>query len=168
MFPFIMAKLEKTLAVLFVLGLTMRLSHIEGGDFIVLVSLFILSFLYFPFGFALLNRIRARDLFKRESYRRLNAPQLWLAVLLGFCLATATLAIPFVLLRWNGNGLIRIIGGFGVVATGILVWEYRKKLENERSWLVRSALVLIVLFTIGFAPRHSVPNSQTQQVQQTP
>jgi len=52
-----MKTLEKILGVVVLLGLVLKVVFIPGASIILTLSLTILTLLYFPFGFALLNQI---------------------------------------------------------------------------------------------------------------
>jgi len=68
-----MIKLEKILGVTVLISLIFKFALIPGGSFLLVLSLFILSCLYYPLGFALLNQIAFTKILKKDSYKGLTA-----------------------------------------------------------------------------------------------
>ena len=150
-----MAKLEKILGVLLIIGLSMGLAGITGGNIILLVASALLAMLYWPLGFALLSGIRGRELFRGAAYQNCPASQLVLASALGLLLAIAVLAITFCVLRWNGGNVMRLVGGGGLALGIVASLALRTRLalpDGGRGWLIRCFLVLSVLVATAFFP----------------
>ena len=105
-----MIKLEKILGILSVLGLIIYFTLLPYSNILLALSLTLLSFVYYPFGFALFNRIGFRKLFKKISYNRLSAIRILGAIVAGLSLSTFCLGILFKLFDFKGGNNILIIG----------------------------------------------------------
>jgi hypothetical protein len=105
-----MIKLEKILGISAVLGLIIYFTLITFSNILLAISLTLLSFVYYPFGFALFNRIRFRKLFKKISYNKLSAIRILGAIVAGMSLSTFCLGVLFKLFDFKGGNNILIIG----------------------------------------------------------
>lgn len=80
-------KTEKILAGLFLIGVIFRLMHWPGGYIAIIISLGILSLLYFPFGFYFLSGKTFKD------------QVIGLSAVAGMFLSTPVIGILFALMR---------------------------------------------------------------------
>ncbi|MGB3182073.1 MAG: hypothetical protein WBB45_11820 [Cyclobacteriaceae bacterium] len=97
-----MRKLEIVLAAALVLGFIMKLLHLQGANMTVGIAGSLLAILYFVFTFALVNGIRARNIFKNSSYRHTNIKRIIGAIGLGFALSSIVIGLLFRIMLWSG------------------------------------------------------------------
>lgn len=105
-----MKRTEQILVLLAVLAIILNLALVPGGVAFTLLTLMLLSSLYFCFSFALLNGIRLRKVFKKESYQGVSALQILGAICTGFTLSLLLIGILFKLLRWPGANVDLMVG----------------------------------------------------------
>lgn len=108
------------MAGLFILALAMYLFIIPGGSFLILLTLLMLSMLYFYFGFAIFNGIRLRKLFKKESYEGATALKIIGAVVTGMSLSLTLIGTLFKLLRWPGGAVSLFAGCVFLLAIAVI------------------------------------------------
>lgn len=116
-----MKKTEIILVIIALIGFGLYLIPIEGGTIIVTVSLILLSLMYFIFGFAFLNGIKLKKIFKKESYKGISVLSIILAIVMGMTLSTAVIGVLFGLLSWLGAGIMLVIGLLNLAFLGILI-----------------------------------------------
>jgi hypothetical protein len=97
-----MKKVEITLVILTAGAIGMYLMSVYGGPLIMAMVLTLLSLFYFFFGFALLNNIGFKSLFKKECYKGLGGVRIVFAVLIGMALSSMVISVLFGLLGWFG------------------------------------------------------------------
>lgn len=105
-----MKRTEQILALLALLAIILNMALVPGGVAFTLLTLALLSSLYFYFSFALLNGIRFRKMFKKESYQGVSTLQIIGAIGTGFALSMLLVGIMFKLLRWPGASINLITG----------------------------------------------------------
>jgi hypothetical protein len=93
---------EKTVVIVAILAIVMKLLHWPGANIMLIISLMILSSIYAYFGFALFNNIRLRNIFKKESYKNTNAIRIIGAIGTGIGLSMGIIAILFYSMFWPG------------------------------------------------------------------
>ena len=138
-----MKKTEITISILAIVAFVLDLMSVYGGPMFIALTLAILSLLYFFFGFALLNKIRFRKLFKKEAYKGISLISIIFAFLIGNLLSTAVLGTLFGLLSWEGATpmLCAAIACMATAALLVLI-EYLV----TRSDLYKSALPRILIW----------------------
>lgn len=97
---------EKVLGVLIMLSLFMKFNLWVGGMLLAVLSFSMLSFLYYPLGFALINGLRFRDAFKKESFKSISTRRIVGGVATGFVLSHLLIAILFKIQYWPGADLM--------------------------------------------------------------
>ncbi|HON20965.1 MAG TPA: hypothetical protein PLW70_06510 [Bacteroidales bacterium] len=105
-----MIKLEKFLGIAAVIGLILKLIRIPGSMILLILILGALAFLYYPFGFALFNRIGFRQIFKKKSYEGLSALRIIGSIGAGMAFSAICMGILFKIQRWAGVNLMLIDG----------------------------------------------------------
>ncbi len=138
-----MKKAEIILGIIAIAGIIMRLMAIPGGVILTLISLTVLSTLYYFLSFALLNGIRLRKIFKKESYAEINAQKIIAAILAGFSLSILTMGILFKIQSYPGANLMLIIGLVYIAIVALLSVTYylRKKSALTKRVLYRSLVI---------------------------
>ncbi|HOS16899.1 MAG TPA: hypothetical protein PKX15_07825, partial [Bacteroidales bacterium] len=82
-----MFKLEKIFGLLAIVAIVLKWNMLPGGNIMLLLSLSLLSLLYYGFGFALFNRIGFKQLVKKESYTGISMFMIIIAVITGIALS---------------------------------------------------------------------------------
>jgi hypothetical protein len=116
---------------------------VAGGAMFTALTLVLLSLLYLFFGFALLNKIRFRKLFKKEAYKGISLISIIFAFLVGNFLSTAVLGVLFELLSWEGT---RSILGTAIACMATAPLLVLIEYLVTRSDLYKSALPRILIW----------------------
>ena len=96
-----MRKTEKILGLLLITLMIIRLIfHYPILDTAIILLAIILSLIYFALSFALLNNVRLRKIFDRESYKGTGTLRIVGAVFTGFILSMITIYSLFKFMRW--------------------------------------------------------------------
>ena len=109
-----MKKSELLFGLMALLALALRFFALNGGPQLMIIALSGLALLYFYLGFALLNHIPFRKLFRKESYRAISGMRIFGAVAAGTALSQVVIGILFKLLRWPGAHEMLLIGLVGL------------------------------------------------------
>lgn len=145
--------LEKGLVLLAVIGIALRLMLMHGSMLLLTMSAVGLALVYIFFSFALFNGIRFRDLIKRTSYIGVSATHIIGAILTGFTLAHACVALLFCLNLWPGAKVLLLMAIIPQMAILVLSMIKSRGAHREfyRRILTRAATILglcIVLFLL--------------------
>ncbi|EPR72095.1 hypothetical protein ADIWIN_2934 [Winogradskyella psychrotolerans RS-3] len=97
------------LAILLLMVLRLCFTYPYAALLITLLTL-LLSILYFVFSFGLLNQIRFRNLFKKESYKDISILRLIGAIGTGLILSILPISILFKFQGWPYGNIILLIG----------------------------------------------------------
>jgi len=100
-----MKKAEIILALIAIAAFIMQLFLVPLSTLTVL-SLLLLSIIYYGFGFALFNGIRFRKIFKKESYKEVNTGHIIIAVGAGIALGSTVVGLMFIFQNWLGAGMM--------------------------------------------------------------
>jgi len=148
-----MIKLEKFLGIAAVIGLILKLIGIPGSMILLILTLGTLAFLYYPFGFALFNRIGFRQIFKKKSYEGLSALRIIGSIGAGMAFSVVCSGILFKTLHWPGadfmliNGLVPTL----IVLIIALIKYFKTKGKFYIGILKRTAIIgtlgLLFVFT---------------------
>ncbi len=124
-----MKKSELLFGLLALLALALRFFALNGGAQLMIIALSALALLYFYLGFALLNHIPLRKVFRKESYRSVSRMRIIGATAAGIALSMVVIGILYKLLRWPGAYEMLLIGLMGLafvfVVAGIRYLETR-------------------------------------------
>ncbi|WP_178984678.1 hypothetical protein [Winogradskyella helgolandensis] len=106
----------------------------------------LLAMLYFVFSFGLLNQIRFRNLFKKESYASISMLRILGTVGTGFVLSLISISILFKFQRWPYGSIILLIGLISVLPIiAVVIFKYIKyKNTFYSSLLMRLSIISIV------------------------
>lgn len=122
-----MRKTEIILAALAVLGFIMMMMLWPGGAFLLIVSLGLLSILYYPLGFFIFSGIRLRRLFKRDSYKETTVLRILWSLGVGQVLAALCLGLLFRMNDYPGSGPMLTIGLLtSAIVLPLAVFRYSK------------------------------------------
>jgi hypothetical protein len=148
-----MKKLEIIFICLAALGLTFKVLHFPGSGVLTVLSLSLISSLYFYVGFALFNNIGFRKLFKKESYQNISSNRVVGGVATGMALSIAALGIQFKLQSWPGARVMLIFGfSSSVVITLVSLLKKSKSTDNYYPNILKRVVafgaISIILFSI--------------------
>jgi hypothetical protein len=150
-----MKKAEFVIATLSIIALGMNLLFIPGSGALTVLTLLILSTLYFYFGFALFNNIRLRQIFKKDSYRDISSLRILGAVGAGLALSSATNGIMFKFQSWPGADFILgagLVGLFIVTTIGIIKYS-KNKSDYYYGILKRTVIIGGIGLILMFMPK---------------
>jgi hypothetical protein len=140
--------LETTFAILAVVGLVMRLSFVKGGDFLLVISLGLLTMLYFGGGYF---QGPAKSPVDGAPVTDGTALRIWSGILFSM----GTLGIMGTLLFWQGFGLHLLIGLFGSLALVLGLWLVARKsvAPATSSVFTRSVVLAAVCAPVWLVPK---------------
>ena len=135
---------EKILGGLIIVLIISRLlfSYPFSGLLITL-SCILLAQLYFVFGFALLNNIRFRKIFKKDSYNNVSVLRIILTIITGLTLSLLVIYALFKFMRWPyGNfGLFTCLIWLGVIIAVVLIKHLISKDKFYANYLIRLGII---------------------------
>ena len=105
-----MKRIEIILVIMTFLAILAKLFHLPGSSILTVFSFSLISSLYFYFGFALFNKIRLRNIFKKESYDGISAVRIIGAIGTGIALSVSTISIVFKFQDWPGASFQLYVG----------------------------------------------------------
>jgi len=151
-----MKKLELILIIGSVVGLLMSLFDVPQNSLIVGLSFLPLSLLYFYLGFALLNGIRLRNIFKADSYKDLGVWRIAIAIGTGIALSNLTIGFMFSILSYPLAKTMLIFGiALAVIMTILaLIKNAREKNPFYRNIILRCLIFLIIAVVFLVLPEH--------------
>ncbi|GAO27842.1 hypothetical protein [Geofilum rubicundum] len=138
-----MKKAEIIIATLSIIALGMNLLFIPGSGALTVLTLLILSTIYFYFGFALFNDIRLRQVLKKDSYRDISSLRILGAVGAGLALSSTTNGIMFQFQSWPGADFILGAGLVGLsIVTTIGIIKYSKNKSDYYTRILKRTVIL--------------------------
>ncbi len=146
---------EKALCILAVIGYIFLVLFWKGGAPIIAVSLLVLSFLYLFFSFALLNGIKLRAIFRKDSYTNIPSLHIVGAALTGYVFFQTCMGLIFGTLIWTGYKIFLIMG-FALCFIVLVVsaaYRNRDRVYYKRILTRVIPLLSICLFLLLFSPR---------------
>ncbi len=156
-----MKKLELILIVGAIVGLLMALFH--GPYYRLVTMLFFTSLgcLYYFFGFALLNNVPGRKIFKSDSYKGLGTWRILIAIGTGWAISTLVLGYLFSIRSYPMAELFLVVGSV-FTAIMLLLASIRYVKERHQSYktiILRCALFIIIGIIFLLLPAHIFPAS---------
>jgi len=112
-----MRLLEKIACIIFLVGLLLKLIPYSGGIFVITLATMLLSVYYLLFGFLMFNGIIVKNMFSKEAHAGTSAIKIIIAVLAGFVVSPAVIAVPFTMVHWPGE---HVVWHINVVLCGLL------------------------------------------------
>ncbi len=148
-----MKKAEIIFTTLSIIALGLNLLLIPGGGVLTVLTLSILSMIYFYLGFALFNDIRLRKIFKKDSYKEISSLRILGAVGVGLALSMTTIGLMFKFQSWPGadfNLGAGLLGLLIVTIIGLIKYSKNKSDFYTRIFkrvTILGGLGLILMFT---------------------
>ncbi|MFT3794193.1 hypothetical protein [Flavobacterium sp.] len=139
-------KTEKILFGLFLVGILLKCLNLPGASILIILTLGILSILYFPFGFYFL------------SGKTFKEQKIGLSVVSGMFLSAPVYGILFALMRWPGSGIMLLIGIIPCVPLLVVQFLLRKNNPDAsldpyyRNLLFRTTVITAITALCFFLP----------------
>tara|TARA_R110002072_G_scaffold161119_1_gene312590 strand:- start:114 stop:695 length:582 start_codon:yes stop_codon:yes gene_type:complete len=143
-----MKKAESIFSVFILLGIILKLFDVPGNSIILILSFSSLAVIYFNFGFLFFNDIRLRDIFKRESYKKVTAKRTVGAIATGIALSLILIGILFKIEIWPGSSNIIKPGLFLLSIIIIITLVLRKDRKSRFYKKIYTRTLIIGLFGI--------------------
>ncbi|MBI1767269.1 MAG: hypothetical protein HYR67_02710 [Bacteroidetes bacterium] len=156
-----MKLIERAGLIISLLGFLLKLLLIRTGNPILIISASVLAMIYFYFGFALLNDIGFRTMFKKASYADISTGRVLGAIGVGLFLSIVLIGILFKLQIWNGSREMITIGATGLfmtlLAAGIVFLIKRKTIDSfYKGIFVRGVVALLLAVIVFLTPGRSL------------
>lgn len=141
-----MRKTEKILGLLIITLMIIRLLfHYPILDIAIILLAIIFSLIYFALSFALLNNVRLRKIFDRESYEGIGTLRIVGTVFTGFILSMIIIYSLFKFMRWPFANQGLLVGLISLIIPVIIVVV---KLVLTKSKYYSNLLVRLLIFGI--------------------
>jgi putative Mn2+ efflux pump MntP len=140
-----MKKLEIILIAGAAAGLLLALFNVPLNSLIVSLFFVGLGLLYFYLGFALLNGIRFRNIFKADSYKGLGPWRIAIAIGTGIALSNITIGFMFSIL---GYPMAETLLTFGIVLTVIMTILALIEKARDRNPFYRNIIIRCIVFLV--------------------
>jgi hypothetical protein len=141
-----MKKLEKILVFIILLAMVMKLYLMPGGSSIAEISMVLLSLIYFPFGFAFLNQISLRKMFRMDAYKELTTMRLICTIGVGISLSAICIGILFKLNSWPGSNRDLIVGLLTlIIILGVTLFRKINLKQKIYFFMFRRIAILSIL-----------------------
>jgi len=140
-----MKKLEMILIIGAIIGILMALFNIPLDSLIVSVFFITLSSLYFYLGFALLNNIPLRKIFKADSYKGIGPWKILIAIGTGLTLSILTIGFMFSVLKYPMAMTFLVVG---IVLAAIIIILAMIKNVQEKDQFYRNIILRSIAFLI--------------------
>ena len=140
-----MKKLEIILIIEAVIGFLMVLFNIPLSPVVVSLFFVVLGLLYFYLGFALLNGIRLRNIFKADSYKGLGTWRIMVAIGTGLALSQLTIGYMFTILSYP---MAKSFLTFGMVLAAIMMILAVFRNTKEKNQFYRNIVLRCLIFIV--------------------
>ena len=164
-----MLKTERILAIFFLLaiGVNFFLGEIVGASLFIVLSTSMLSFIYLVFGFAVLNNIGFKSMFKKVSYADIKPLRLLGTVFIGFALSTIINGMLFRLMNWLGGQVILVVAILAVlICLVIAIVKYNRLKSDFYAYLIlRLSFFGIIALLMFFIPKENLGSNEVDRIE---
>ncbi len=117
--------------------------HIPGATATLILSIALLSMIYFYLGIVLFTGVKLKSIFKKESYKSLTTGKIIGSILVGVLLSTMLLGILFKLVNWPGATIMLLtpIMGFIIPFLLIVINYLKSKSDFYKNLLIRVVVI---------------------------
>jgi hypothetical protein len=149
-----MKKLEAFTLGLFAISCILFLMPFEGSSIGIIISLMMLSSLYFAFGFAFFNHINLRQLGTKGIFQSLSMLRIIGCILAGISLSVLCIGILFGILHWPGAALMLTISLLlGIIILGTVLFKsLQSKSDAYMRIIIRNMLFIALAGTMLMNP----------------
>lgn len=134
-----MKKVEIIIAIVIVAGLLMKYFHIAGASVVLILSIIILSIMYYAMSFAYFNGRSIKSVMKSQSGKRLKPFSTIFAFIHGWGLSILLIGILFYIQIWPGFNIM-FLTGFIVTGIGAIAFMVTKK-DKIFQTILRTGLI---------------------------
>ncbi len=137
-----MKKFELNVGICAIIGISLKLLRMPGGNIVLLVTLGTLALFYYGLSFAFFNKIELKNIFKKESYKTTNTNKIIGAIGLGWALSIVIIGFFHKLLFLAGANLILLIGliALGIILFISIIFYFRNKAAYYKRIFKRIAI----------------------------
>lgn len=140
---------EKILGLISIISFLLQKLKIPGGEFLLVISLMLLSLVYVFFTIFSTNKISITNAFKLTTYKQISILRLMGTVFLGFVLSVACLAILFNLQNWHGARYFSMTGIiFSSVAFFVVSYKY---FVTKSCFYLRLIIRIVIIGVLALA-----------------
>ena len=153
--------LERGSILLAVIGLMMKIWRLNGGNELLMIGLTLLAMIYFYLGFALLNNVPLKAIFKKSSYSDTGSLRITGAIGVGILLSIIAIGLLFKLMILTGAIEMLTIGVVGLAVTLFAAWIIFiiKKKQLDAFYIgtfVRGGIAVILGIILYLTPASSL------------
>ncbi len=136
---------EIILSILFAFGLLLRFMQLSGSSALIVISLTIISYYYYIFGFAIFNDIKIKNIFLKKSYNNKSPLKIILSVFLGMSVALITNGVLFKLQNWKINTNLTLMGIISaLIVLALYYFILKKEINNWKTVYLRSIIIIFL------------------------
>lgn len=149
-----MHKAEKTLLLLCLLALVLKVFNVLLSDIIWVISLSALATFYYIFGLAIFNKFPLRKILKKESYKGISKRRIAASLAFGWVLAILSIGILFKLLFLPG-AMFQMFVGFSLALSGLLITSFfyhESKKEFFKGIWIRLIPAILITYALVNIP----------------
>lgn len=135
--------LEKILWLLFVVGCTLRFFQIPGGSMLLMLTSLLLAVVYMLLGFALINGVKLKTVFKAGGFKGITTMQILIAVFAGISFGFLVLGASYRLLMYSG-AMELLMSGFLFAFPAMImamVSRFKNKYPQYREFILRFSFI---------------------------
>jgi hypothetical protein len=148
-------KAEIIIAAVSIIAMGLKLLLVPGSGILTVLSLSILSVYYMYLSFAIFNRIRPKNFYKKDSYLGISKMRIIGAIGTGLALSITTIGILFKFQSWPGGSFnlgVGLLGLFIVTIIGLIRFN-RNKSDYYKGIFKRVAIVGILGLILMLIPQ---------------
>ena len=147
--------IEKTLIIMLIAGMVLKIFAIPGSSVLITISILSLSVLYFLFGFAIFTKVPIKGIFKKISYSHLKPADIITSIFCGNALSTLIVGILFQLNYWLGASPMTFAGmatTLPIIITAIIFLFLLKNRYVYQEILVRTIPFFLLALFLHLTP----------------
>ena len=141
-----MKYVERIFIAIFLIALAFAFLDLSGYALFTGISLTALAMIYFYFGFALFNKKRFREIFKKSTYQGLTVKEIGVAIFSGICLSILLVGNMFKVLNMEGATIQTNVGLVGTIISLTLAIILKNDGLRTRLifWMVMTGIVYFI------------------------
>ncbi len=148
---------EKVLAAVAGLAIAAKFALVTGASEVLMITLSMLSVMYFVFGIAVGNGIPFRELFSDEGLKGVSPFRMVSGGLLGLGMSTAMIGILYKFLNLAGANGMLIAGAIMLIPATIVLLLLTKERKKTTSLLIRSTVTVAFIVVLSMLSRYTLP-----------
>jgi len=141
-----MQKLEIIFSGLFIFGSILKMCHIPGSAFLIVVSFLFLFIIYTYLPYYLINNKSLKDIFKKSTYMGTGVYKTLVSIFTGWALGCFVAGVTFGIMSYNG-GLLLLVSGQAWMTVSVLVLFLGMK--RHKKFVIRNLIRISVIAVVG-------------------